>query len=68
MEVIRFGTYNIQNFRNGGLELALHGMAQANVNLGLLQENNITDGVYVQDSAGFPVVALDAKSRHHRGV
>ena len=28
---IKFGTYNIRNGRNGGLELALRGMAQANI-------------------------------------
>ena len=33
---IRFGTYNIRNGRNGGLELALWRMAQANMDLGIL--------------------------------
>ena len=36
VEVIHFGTYNIQNGRNGGLGSVLHKMAQANVHLGLL--------------------------------
>ena len=43
-------------------------MAYANVDLGLLQETNITDGVYVQESAGFCVIALDVLIRHHWGV
>ena len=34
---IKFGTYNIRNGRSGGLELALRGMAQANIDLGIFQ-------------------------------
>ena len=34
---IRFGTYNIRNGRNGGLESALRGMSQANIDLGIFQ-------------------------------
>ena len=34
---IRFGTYNIRNGHNGGLESELRGMAQANMDLGLFQ-------------------------------
>ena len=35
--LIKFGTYNIRNGRNGGLESALRGMAQANIDLGVFQ-------------------------------
>ena len=42
--VICFGTYNICNGRNGGLESALRGMSQANIKLGVLQETNLTGG------------------------
>ena len=34
---IRLGTYNIRNGRNGGLESALWGMSQANMDLGIFQ-------------------------------
>ena len=34
---IRFGTYNIRNGRNEGLELELRGMAQANMDLVIFQ-------------------------------
>ena len=44
MEVVSFGTYNIRNGGNGGLKSALHGMSQANVDLGLLKETNIMGG------------------------
>ena len=65
---IRFGTYNICNGRNGGLEAALRGMSQANMDLGILQETKLTDGIYTRGSAGYSVVATDAPSRHRGGV
>ena len=65
---IRFGTYNICNGRNGGLEAALHGMSQANMDLGILQEKKLTDGIYTCGSAGYRVVVTDAPSRHRGGV
>ena len=34
---IKFGTYNIWNGRNGGLETALRGMEKANLDMGILQ-------------------------------
>ena len=65
---IRFGIYNIRNGRNGGLELALLGMSQANMDLGIFQENKLTDGIYTRGLAGYSVVATDAPSRHRGGV
>ena len=32
---IIFGAYNIRNRRNGGLESAIRGMSQANMDLGI---------------------------------
>ena len=64
-EIVRFRTYTIQNVRNGGLELALHGMVQVKVDLGILQETNIIDGVHEQDSMEFFSVTSDAPSRYH---
>ena len=68
MVPIRFGTYNIRNRRNGGLESALRGMSQANMDLGIFQETKLTDGIYTNGSAGYRVVATDAPSRHRCGV
>ena len=65
---IRFGTYNICNRRNGGLEAALRGVSQANMDLGILQETKLTDGIYTRRSAGYSVVATDVPSRHRGGV
>ena len=42
----RSGTYNIYNGRNGGLELVLRGMSQANMDLGIFQETKVTDRIY----------------------
>ena len=59
-----FGTYNIQNCRNGSLESALCGMAQANTDLGLIQETKLPGGVYTRESEGYQVVALEIPSQH----
>ena len=68
MEVVRFRTYNIRKGHNGGLKLELHGMAQANVDLILMQETKTMDRIYAQESAGFRVVLLGNLSRHCGGV
>ena len=67
-EIVRFVTYNNQNSRNGGLKLELCRMAQSKIDMGLLQDTKIIDGVYSQETAGFFVIALDALSRHCGGV
>ena len=65
---IRFGTYNIRNGRNGGLEAALQRMSLANMDLGILQETKLSDGIYTCGLARYSVVATDAPSRHRGGV
>ena len=65
---IRFGNYNIRIGRKGGLEMALRGMSQANMDLGILQETKLTDGIYTRGSAGYSVIATDAPSRHRGGI
>ena len=65
---IRFGTYNIRNGRNVGLEAALQGVSQANMDLGIFQETKLTDGIYTRGSASYSIVATDAPSRHRGGV
>ena len=54
---IKFGTYNIRNGRNGGLESAPWGMAQANIDLGVFQETKCTDRIYTCELAGYRVIA-----------
>ena len=65
---IRFSTYTIRNGRKGGLEVALRGMSQANMDLGILQETKLTDRIYTRRSAGYSIVAMDAPSQHRGGV
>ena len=65
---IRFGTYNIRNKCNGGLESALRGMSQVKIDLGIFQETKVTDGIYTRGLVGYSVVAIDATSRHRGGV
>ena len=65
---IRFSTYNISNGRNGGLESALQGMSQANMDLGIFHETKCTDGIYTRESSGYRVVAMNMPSRHRGGV
>ena len=65
---IRFGTYNIRNGCNGGLESALRGMSQANMDLGIFQEPKDTYSIFTRGSAGYSVVAMDAPSQLRGGV
>ena len=62
--LIRFCTYNINSERNKGLESALRGVSQANMDLGIFQETNVTDGIYTCGSAGYSIVGTDKPSRH----
>ena len=48
--------------------MALRGMSQASMDLGIFQEKKVTDGIYNRGSAGYSVVATDAPSRHRGGV
>ena len=64
--MIRFRSYKTRNGRNGLLKLALCGMDQANIDLKIMQETNITDVVYMRSLAGVCVVATDAPSHHRR--
>ena len=65
---IRFSTYNIRNGHNGGLEAALRGMSQANMDLVILQETKLTDGIYTRGLAEYSIAATDAPSRHRSSV
>ena len=67
-EPIRFRNYNIRNDRNIRLELALQGMSQENMEMGIFQETKLTGGVYTCGSAGYSIVAMETPSRHRGGV
>ena len=48
--------------------MALRGMSQANMDLGILQETKLMDGIYTRRLAGYSVITTDAPSRHRSGV
>ena len=66
--LIRFGTYNIRNIWNGGLESALRGMGQTNMDAGMFQEKKLIDGIYTRGLAGYKVFMTSASIRHRGGV
>lgn len=65
---INIATYNIRSGRNGRLEIALRAMEQMNVDLGILTEAKLTDGIYTRCSSGYNVVATNARVHNQGGV
>ena len=56
------------NGRNGGLELDLMGMSQANLDLEIFQETKLTGGFYTYRSYGYIVIAKYAPIQHRGRV
>ena len=48
--------------------MALRGMYQANMDLGIFQETKLTGGVYNRGSDGYSVIATDAPIQQRGGV
>jgi hypothetical protein len=65
---IAVATYNIRSGRNGGLVSALRAMEGMGVDLGILLETKVTDGIYTQKLSGYLVAALNAPSAHRGGI
>jgi hypothetical protein len=65
---ITLATYNIRSGRNGRLETALRAMDQMKVDLGILTEAKLTDGIYTRCSSGYSVVATSARVHNQGGV
>ena len=57
--LIRFGSYNIQNGHNSGLESALRGIYQANMNLGFLQKTKVTEFFYTRVLEGYTFISVN---------
>ena len=51
-----------------GLETALRIMSQANMDLGVFQETNLTKIIITCESSGYRVVATEAPRAHSGGV
>ena len=66
--IIRFGTYNIQNRRNSGIESALREMAQTNLELGVFQKTKVTDRLHMRNPQGYGFLAAHMPSRHCGGI
>ena len=68
VHLIHFGTYNIKNGRNEGLESALRGVSQSNIGLRVFQETKVTEGIYMWEYSRYMVVESEAPSTHSRGI
>ena len=66
--LICFGSYHIQNVRNGGLEFALCGMTHTNMDLGVFQYTTIIGRIYVQGSSGYSAITTDRTSWYQVSV
>ena len=65
---IKLATYNIQSGRSGRLEIALREMEKMNIDIGILTETKLTDGIYTRYSSGYHVRATEATSHSKGGV
>ncbi len=65
---IAIAIYNIHNGQNGGLESALRGMDGMDINLGILLETKVMDGIYAWHLSGYSVVASNAHSANQGGI
>jgi hypothetical protein len=65
---IRIATYNIRSGHAGRLEMALRAMNQMNVDIGILMETKLTDGIHTRQSSGYHVYATSARSHSQGGV
>ena len=68
VRLIRFGMYNIRNGQNGGIDSALQGLSQTNVDLGIFQETRVPKGIFTRGSRGYWGVASEAPIAHIGGV
>jgi len=61
-------TWNIRNGRNGGIESACRALGSLNVDIAVLQETKLTNGIYTRNSSGYSIVASDAPSKQKGGI
>ena len=65
---IAVAQWNIRNGCNGGLESALRAIEAMDIDLGILTETKVIDGIYTQNLSGYSDVAFDAPSTHQGGI
>ena len=61
-------TWNILSGRGGGLESSCRALEVANVDIVVLQETKLTDGIYTRYLSGYRIVASNAQSKQQGGV
>ena len=66
--MIRFGTYNIHNGRNGEIDSALQVMSKANIDLEVFQKTKVTDRFHTHASVGYLIFATYVPVQHSIGV
>ena len=52
---IRVVPLNIRSGQLGGLKAALHALQKGNVDIGVLQETKLTQGIHTQHGSGYDV-------------
>ena len=65
---IKTALYNIQSGRAGRLETAMREMEWMNIDIGVLPESKLTDGIYTRVSSGYHIRATEAASHNKGGV
>ena len=65
--MIRLDTLNVRLGRAGGLEASLWDMKQGNVDMGVLQETNLMDGITSWKRAVYDIWETAAGIRHQGG-
>lgn len=62
------GTWNIRDGRGGGLEAACRALEAANIDVCVLQETKISNGIHTRYSSGYYVACSVAPNPHQGGV
>ena len=68
MSRIRVASLNIMSEKAVDLEAALQALKQGNIDVGVLQETNIMDGIHARNGVGYTVCYMGAEIRHRGGI
>ena len=68
LPTIIFGSYDTHNRRNVGLESALRGVMQENMEIGIYRETKVTGEKCTQEFEGHRFIEADVKIPHRGGI
>ena len=68
MNDIRLAKLNIRLGREEGLEAALRALKEGNVDMGVLHDKNLTDGIHARQVEGYTVCLTAAEIRYQVGL